>query len=76
MLAPAITSTGLVTNWSQMMNIPQSMLLDWARRLDGRGFILNTQEVAKVQREIATYATADEATQKTLQQFFYNREDT
>lgn len=57
------------------MEIPQAMLMDWARRLDSSGKVLNTQEVKKVQREIATYSTASPGEQSSLRQFFYNRED-
>jgi hypothetical protein len=54
------------------MEIPQAMLLDWAKRIDGGGMMLNTREVARVQREIATYATASEAMREQLRRNFYN----
>lgn len=57
------------------MEIPQAMLFDWAKRLDWKGRILDTDEVAKVRREIRTYAFADIPTQYAIRQFFFNREE-
>lgn len=54
------------------MEIPQAMLLDWAKRLYNSGLSVNPQEVKKVEREIATYATSNEQEQRALRQFFYN----
>lgn len=51
------------------------MLMDWAKRIDGKGMMLNTSEVVKVQREMMTYASSSENEQKTLRQFFYNRDE-
>lgn len=57
------------------MEIPQAMLLDWAKRIDSHGMMLNTHEVSKVCREIRTYASSNENERSTLRILFYNRDE-
>lgn len=56
------------------MDVPQAMLLDWARRIGNGGLEVSPWIIAAVAREINTYASANITEQQALRQSFYSRE--